>query len=197
MRSQDSTRYYDHHSERLARLATTPDSAGLAPFLQALAPGSRVIDLGCGAGADLQALAAGGYQAVGMEASAPLARAAAATGCEVLNKNVLFWTPKPDEWDGVWVNRTFQHFGPEEAQRVVASAFRGLKPGGVLGVIVPEGTAAFEDREGDLEGPSRWIHPYTEKQLCSMIEQTGFKILQVGRRQKETTSELLVVAKRV
>jgi SAM-dependent methyltransferase len=197
MRSHDSVRYYDHHSARLAQLETTADPTLLAPFLSALAPGSRVIDLGCGVGADLRLLTAAGHVAVGMEASTPLAQAASTTGCEVLNKNILFWTPMADEWDGVWVNRTFQHLGPEETQRVVASAFRGLKPGGVLGVIVPEGTGAYEDREGDLEGPSRWIHPYTEKQLCSMIEQTGFKTLQVGRRQKETTSELLVVAKRI
>lgn len=115
-------------------------------------------------------------QAPFLNALGPNARVAdLATG---VSGDLRFWSPKENEWDGVWANHVFNKYKPEETQRVVASAFRGLKPGGVMGVILDESK-------------------YSEKQICSMIEQTGFKILQVGRRQKETTSELLVVAKRI
>ena len=92
--------------------------------------------------------------------------------------DLRFWNPQEGEWDGVWASHLFNKYKPDETQRVVASAFKGLKPGGVLGVIADE-------------------EKYTEKQLCSMIEQSGFRILQVGRRKVEAISELLVVAKRI
>lgn len=193
-----SNPYYDHHAARLVQSQGQDrqfrlDRQGiLAPFLGELQPNSRVIDLGCGWGLDLEILASEGHQAFGLDASKAMAELAQAQ-----HRNMLFWSPGLGEWDGVWAHHSFAHLKPEEAQRVIASSFRGLKPGGVLGVIVPEGTEAFEDREGDLAGPSRWIHPYTEKQLGSMIEQTGFHIVQVGRRSAGSHSELLMIAKRI
>ena len=59
---------------------------------------------------------------------------------------------------------------------------RGLKRNGVLGAVVYEGEAGFEDREGDLAGPSRWLQPWREKAISSMIEQSGFVIKKVGRQ---------------
>jgi len=97
---------------------------------------------------------------------------------------------KEAEWDGIWANSSLHHHGAELVQRVIAGCFRGLKPRGVLGLILYEGEESFEDREGDLSGPPRYIHPLTEKAICSMLEQTGFKITRVGRK-KATGSDML------
>ena len=69
---------------------------------------------------------------------------------------------------------------------------------GTLGLIVREGTGSFEDRTGDLAGPSQYVHLYGEKQICSMIEQTGFRVEKVGRmRTPEDGDRMLILAKRI
>ena len=198
MKSQEtipSIPYYEHHARRLADLDLRVKEAGeILPFLNLLRSGDRVLDLGCGTGFELQWMKKVGIEAVGMEASP--ARVALARelnpGVEILEKNFLFYTPKEGEWDAALANRSLHHSAPEGVQRVIAGLFRGLRPGGVLGLVMYEGVGAFEDREGDLSGPSRMIHPWMEKPLCSMLEQTGFGIHQVGRRGADPTRGLIL-----
>ena len=185
MKSSDSVPYYEYHARRLADADLATRTPGeLLPFLQELTPGDRILDLGCGSGFDLNFIRKAGMDAVGLEgADARLAIASDLNpGATILKKNFLFYTPAEGEWDGVWANRSLHHFSPEATQRVVASLFRGLKRNGVLGAVVYEGEAGFEDREGDLAGPSRWLQPWREKAISSMIEQSGFVIKKVGRQ---------------
>ncbi len=121
-------------------------------------------------------------------------------GLEIQHKNFLLLSLEPESYDAVWANESWVHQTPEEIQRVAAVCFKGLKPGGVLGVTLFEGSGTFEDREGDLTGPARSIHLFTEKQISTLLEQTGFQILRVGRKPPETSSgfyKMLILAKRV
>ena len=121
-------------------------------------------------------------------------------GLTVLQKNFLFYTPKEAEWDGIWASRSLHHFDPEAVQRVVASAFRGLKSGGALGVIVYEGTDSFQDRDLNLHGPSRYLRPWTEKAISSLLEQSGFRIERIGRRARNgdhPLPSLLVLGRKI
>jgi SAM-dependent methyltransferase len=205
MKSQDSVSYYDHHALRLAAHDLRVKSPGeLLPFLELLAPEARVLDLGCGSGLDLQWIRRSGREGVGIEAAASRARIAREQnpGAEIHGKNFLFYSPKEAEWDGVWANRSLHHDAPEAVQRVVASVFRGLKPGGIFGVVVYEGAGGFQDREGDYSGPPRFILPWREKPLCSLLEQTGFQIVKVGRRPAapeggHSLPSLLILAKKI
>ncbi len=174
------------------------------PFLELLNPVARVLDLGCGSGLDLQWIRRSGREGVGIEAAAARVRIAREQnpGVEIQEKNFLFYSPKEAEWDGVWANRSLHHDSPEAVQRVVASVFRGLRPGGVFGVVVYEGTGGFQDREGDYSGPSRSLYPWREKPLCSLLEQTGFQIVKVGRKpsapeEGHPLPSLLILAKKI
>ena len=200
MQNPDSIRYYDHHAPRLhSNWLKEKSVADLVPFLEQLKPNSRVLDLGCGNGMDLNWIEKAGHQGVGIEGSAQMIEIAHALNpkLEVLNKNLLFLSLKEAEFDGVWVNQTFQHFPSELVQRMIATCFRGLKPGGVMGIVVQEGAGSFEDRDGDLLGPSRSVYLYTEKALCSMIEQTGFQIKKIGRKTSSHGPQILVLANRI
>jgi len=205
MKSSDSVPYYEYHARRLADAdLASRNGAEVLPFLRELNPGNRVLDLGCGSGFDLQLIHKAGFQGVGLDGSeARLGIARTVNpGVEFLQKNFLFYTPKEAEWDGVWANRSLHHFSPEATQRVIASLFRGLRSGGALGVVVYEGEGGYQDRDGDLSGPSRWVQPWSEKAISSMIEQTGFSIKKVGRQTANPSHghplpSLLILARKI
>jgi SAM-dependent methyltransferase len=203
MKSLDSVSYYNHHAMRLSKLGLQEKNVSdLLPFLEELKPDSRVLDLGCGAGLDVMYLNRAGHNAVGLDSAPKLVEIARAQnpGAEIWEKNFLFLSLKEAEWDGIWANGSFHHYEGEVLQRVVATCFKGLKPMGTIGIVLFEGDENFEDREGDLMGPARTIRPYTEKQICSMLEQTGFKIKRVGRKPVDALNSLprmLILASKI
>lgn len=205
MKSSDSLPYYETRAPKLALSdLRTKDPAELVPFLERLAPGKRVLDLGCGSGLDLQWMRKAGLHAIGLEGSPARARVARELnpGAEVLEKNMLFYTPRESEWDAVWACRSLHHFSPEAAQRVVAALFRGLTRGGIFGIVVFEGEGSVEDRGEDLDQPSRHIHLWSERALSSMVEQSGFRIERVGRKAQrpgagEPHPSLLILAEKI
>jgi SAM-dependent methyltransferase len=203
MKSLDSASYYNHHALKIAKDSLqTKNPADLLPFLEELKPASRVLDLGCGSGMDLLYLKRAGHVAVGIDSSTKLVEIAKAQnpGLEILEKNFLLLSLQENEWDGIWANESLHHCDSDAIQRVAAACFKGLKSGGVFGLVVFEGTESFEDRAGDLLGPARSIHPLTEKAICSMLEQTGFKIKRVGRKPANSEHELprlLVLANKI
>lgn len=205
MKSSDPLPYYEYHARRIADFELSRrDGSEILPFLQELKSGDRVLDLGCGSGFDLTTIRKAGMEGVGLDGSEARLQIAASLnpGTELIRKNFLFYTPVEGEWDGVWANRSLHHFSPEATQRVVASLFRGLKKNGTLGVVVYEGESGFQDRSGDLSGPSRWIQPWREKAISSMIEQSGFIIQKIGRKPAEPMlghemGSILVLARKI
>ena len=201
MKSIDSTKYYEHHSKRLeAERLSNQNPTELLPFLQEMKPNSRILDLGCGTGLEIQRILKAGHRVVGLDGAEQMVSLARARnpGIEIKHKNVLFLDLQAGEFDGIWINSLLNHFEPEMVQRVIAVCFKGISVQGTLGLIVREGTGSFEDRTGDLAGPSQYVHLYGEKQICSMIEQTGFRVEKVGRmRTPEDGDRMLILAKRI
>jgi len=167
-------------------------SSDVLLFAEALNPSSRILDLGCGNGMDLAWLSNAGHRGVGVDSSVDAVMIArgihAKSGIEILEKNFLFLTTKEADFDGVWANLSFQYLAPEELQRLLAICFKGVKVGGVLGAIVYEG-----------QGKADLLHLYSEKQLCSMFEQTGFQVKKIGRKQEahDRYPKIFILAERV
>jgi hypothetical protein len=186
MKSQDSISYHD-----------------IQPFLQELEPQSRILVLGGSRGEDLGWISKAGHTGVVVESIPEVAETIRVLnpGFEVLQKNYLFLTLKENDFQGVWINHTFNGFPSEQVQRMVATIFKGLKPGGILGVIVDEGEGSFEDRGSDLTGPPRTVYLYREMAICSMLDQTGFQIKKIGRQPADplrgASGKLLVLAERI
>lgn len=193
----DSTQYYDHNAKKIhaRRSIDSGILAELTPFLNELKPASKVLDFGCGSGMDLYYIEKAGHEVSGIETSEAMVAIAklSVPKATIIQKNGLFYTPYPNEFNAIWMNETLNLFPSEQGQRLIASCFKGLKPGGIFGAIIYSGEGVFEDRAEDLQGPSRTVYLYNEKPACSMIEQTGFEILKIGKQQ----DKLLILAKRV
>ena len=127
--------------ERVAALAPVRAGKQRSYELLNLGPGDRVLDVGCGTGADALALArivAPGGEVVGVDASAGVLaaarRAAAAAGCparfELADAGAL---PFPDDaFDACRCDRTVQHLPDPSA--AVNELARVTRPGGVVAV---------------------------------------------------------------
>ena len=198
--------YYDFHSSHLhSQWLREKTPSDVLPFMESLEQGARVLDLGCGNGIDLAWLSKAGYTGVGIDSSDEMVKIAklihTQSGVEIQQKNFLFLNIVEFEFDGVWANLSFPHLAPEELQRLLAICFKGVKVGGYIGAVLYEGQGKFEDRGfgESLEGPSRFLHLYSEKQLCSMFEQTGFQVKKIGRKQDahDRLSKILILGQRI
>ena len=109
------------------------------------APPYRILDLGCGPGRDLVALAALGHAPVGLDGAERFCQMArAASGCPVLHQDFLALELPPAEFHGVFANAALFHVPVQELLRVIDAVWRTLVRGGVFFASNPHG----DNREG-------------------------------------------------
>lgn len=143
----------------------------LAVRLDAIAPPGRVLDVGAGDGALMDALARRGREVTGLERDA--------TRPDVRDEPL-------DRLDGEWAAIVFWHSlehlpAPGDAIRQSA---RLLQPGGVVVVAVPDADSlqarAFGDRWLHLDPPRHLVH-LTSRALVAGLERCGFEVERVSR----------------
>ena len=155
-------------------------------LLDAVRPGERVLDLGCGAGRFVAALRDAGAEPVGVEiAQAALDRAARnAPGADLRLLGGDGSLPlEHASVDVVWCSEVLEHV-PDTAH-LLLEVRRVLRPGGRLLVTVP-----FHGRvKGALLGLARFdahfdplgqhVRFYTRSSLAGTLEQSGFEAVEV------------------
>jgi SAM-dependent methyltransferase len=103
-------------------------------------PGSEVVDVGCGDGSLMRALAARGASVVGVEVS-EAAVARAGDGCLLGRADAL---PLDDESvDACVLMRSLHHVPAEAMPRAFTECARVLRPGGVMYVAEPVAAGAY------------------------------------------------------
>jgi SAM-dependent methyltransferase len=103
-------------------------------------PPFTILDIGCGPGRDLKAIAELGHVAVGLDGSARFAEMARAySGCEVLQQDFLKLKLPAGCFDGVFANAALFHVPGQELPRVLRELHATLKPRGVLFSSNPRG----------------------------------------------------------
>jgi len=103
-------------------------------------PPFRILDLGCGPGRDLKAIAELGHVAIGLEGASRLAEMARAySGSEVWQQDLLKLELPAQVFDGVFANATLFHVPGQELPRVLRELRATLKPRGVLFTSNPRG----------------------------------------------------------
>ncbi len=195
--SVDSSAYYNHNLEALVQLTErkwSPESVRLA--MEGVERGATVLEIGSGFGRDLSELARMGYVASGLDNSERCVQWSRQK-YEVLVRqaNALLWSPPESSLDAVWMDETLNHMDLIGAQRVLNSAFKGVRPQGRLSVAFLEGDTCVDDRCVDFLGPTRTLFLHRLKAMSALIEQCGFQILRVGKHQD--SSRTLMICTRI
>jgi|GEM_PF-101273 len=123
-------------------------SQHLDEFLARLAPGARVLELGCGDGRDSEAMLARGFdidptdgvEAMALEAGKRLGRPVRAMRFDELDA--------VEAYDAVWAHATLLHAPRTALPDVLSRVFRALKPGGLHFANFKTGDAEGRDRFG-------------------------------------------------
>lgn len=169
-----SNRFYDDEAARYAqRTLTAPLPPLLDAFIQSIEPGSKVLDLGCGAGRDLLTLCRAGFDCIGVDLSAGLADIARAlTGGTVIASDMRTLNFGEAQFDGVVAIASLLHLSGVEQLRQLAKIIKWLRAGGFLLATMKIGSGSEvtrDDRRFTYIEPDTWLE---------MLQDCGFEVVQ-------------------
>lgn len=140
--------FYAREAESYSRWSIAAQKPRLDRFLSGLAPASKILELGCGAGGDCATMMARGFEVIPTDASPEMA----AEASRRLARPVLV-LPAGElsaigEFDAVWANACLLHVPLAELGDVIARVARALKPQGRFYASYKAGEAEGRDRFG-------------------------------------------------
>src|ERR1700674_82402 len=125
--------------ERTRGHDATENIAALLQYIEG-APPFTLLDLGCGPGRDLKALADRGHHAIGLDGAARFtAMARVYSDCDVWQQDFLKLDLPDGYLVGISANATLFHVPSQELPRVLLELRAALKPRGVLFSSNPRG----------------------------------------------------------
>lgn len=144
-------------------------------FASLLPAGALVLDLGAGPGFDSAELRKRGFEAVSVDLSLGMLRAAV---CEFPGPRVqsdLRRLPFPScSVQGVWANASLLHLSKAGASLALREIRRILRPSGILHVSVKRGSGA--EWESERYGRPRWFQYWSERELDAALQAVGFDV---------------------
>jgi SAM-dependent methyltransferase len=161
--------------ERLVRIVAARHVAFLSG---GLAPGARVLDVGCGRGVILGPLADRGLEVHGVEISAEAARGVDARARVRIAPRLADAGYDDAYFDEVIVWHVLEHL--LDPAGTLAEIARILRPGGRVIVAVPN----FESAQARWMGPAwfhldlpRHLYQFPASALCTLLEGSGFDVV--------------------
>jgi SAM-dependent methyltransferase len=138
--------YTEHFRDYFQKTIDVNPSSFLTPLVQRLAPGAKILDVGCGSGRDLLWFKNRGFSAVGFERSSGLADLAREhSGCSVIEGDFEQYDFSALSFDAVVFSGALVHVPHERFSKVLENSLHALKPRGLCFVSLKEGTGTKTD----------------------------------------------------
>ena len=168
-----SVSYYDQQAASFAHDTLSVDMTLLYDeFLPLLAPGSVIVDAGCGAGRDSRFFLSKGFQVLAFDASKALVDIAEqVTGIAVAHSTFLRFTP-PINVDAIWACASLLHVPKVEQQATFQHLAQWLKPEGIL-------YCSYKYGDNDYAKAGRQFTNANETRLAAFLEGAGLRIKKV------------------
>lgn len=170
---------YDRCAAEFTAARMREDAPELELLLPRLTPGSRVLDLGCGAGVPVAAVLARQHHVVGVDFSAEQIRRARANvpGAEFIEADLMSLVLRDGSFDAVVAFYSIFHLPREEHEELLRRVHGWLAPGGHLLATV---TRFREDAytEDGFFGVRMYWSNWGRKDYVRILEALGFELLE-------------------
>ena len=200
-----TVQFYSANAAEISRRYTNVASPAARYFPVAFPPGSRVLDVGCGAGRDLHALIQAGYDGVGVDACENMLQEARrrypALGAKLICDSLpnLSRITTDTAFDGLLCWAALMHVPEEFLFDTVFNLRRALKEGGRLLISTPlNGPATDPTTHRNDEG--RLFNGVTPENFQFLLEKVGFRLLNrwnaedsFGRRDRRWATQLFAL----
>ncbi|MDU9027641.1 class I SAM-dependent DNA methyltransferase [Pseudomonas mediterranea] len=142
-------KYYDSVCDEYDKFSSSIDmQAQWEVFERKLPLGSKILDLGCGTGRDIQYFLSKGYNVEGLEPSVAMANIARLkTGAKIINlaaEQMDF----AGEFDGVWACASLIHIPKSALVATLPKIARALKFGGYFYLSLKQGVGEARNNDG-------------------------------------------------
>ena len=159
-----------------------------------LAPGKKVLDVGCGPGNYSYMLSKRGFDVVGIDMSEKMVEIAKKKFSDIPFKHMDMTNLEfpSNTFDAVWSSASFIHVPKEMAFTTLFGFHRVLKPKGILFLNT------MKEREGTSKSGfygGRYFEFYTEEDLNSLAALGGFKIIEMYEKEDDRHVWLNVFAR--
>jgi len=172
---------YDRCSSDYAAARAGEEQAGLELLLERLAPGSRALDLGCGAGVPVMARLAREHAVTGVDFSAAQVRLARANvpSARVLEADLMGVDFEPASFDAAVCFYALFHLPREEHEELLRRIHRWLAPGGwLLATVTRFREAAYT--ENHFFGVTMYWSNWAREDYERMARELGFDVHDAG-----------------
>lgn len=147
-------------------------------FVALLPKNATILDAGCGPGRDCEYFVKQELKIVGVDLSDKLLdiakqRVPKASFSKQDLRALIF---PPNSFDGIWACASLLHLHRAEVPQVLENFFHLLKPGGVLFVMVKEGTGEADVKESLSSNMVRHFTYFTLEELKKLLENSRFTV---------------------
>lgn len=194
-KNKEAVEIYDVIAEDYARNFDTIDSEDdlIFPntFLSHVKPQGHIIDIGCGTGFSAGYFSQRGMTVEGSDLSKNMIAIAQRNYPDIPFTVADMRTFEPEQQaDAVWAGYSVFHFDQSDFERTLEQIKRYLKPKGVLGVVVQEGTGEIETYSAFFKEKPLYVHLYTGSQLEYILNTHGFSVIERKTKQPMYANEL-------
>ena len=141
----DTLQFYRRNAEAYAQREITSRHARMTRFLAPLAPGAKILELGCGAGGDSVEMLARGFDVRATDGSPELADIASKRLGRPVETLLFGDLDEVEAYDAVWANACLLHVPREQLANVLTRIRRALTPAGYFYASYKTGDAEGRD----------------------------------------------------
>ncbi len=144
-------------------------------FLENL-EGMKIVDLGSGPGNHAAYFKENGCDVLCVDLSEGMIDKCRQKGLKAQVMDIESLNLPEKSFDGVWAYASLLHVTREKIPQVIKKISKMLKPGGLLGVAVKEGTKEGFEANEKYPGTERWFTYFTDEEMKQLFS-AGFKLI--------------------
>lgn len=160
-------KWYKENADKFLKQSLTVDMTALyKAFLKYVAPGGKIMDLGCGSGVASLYFIQNGFDALPVDGCREMCEAATKLTSRQA-RNILFdELDYENEFDGIWACSSLLHVPKMEMPKILTLIKYALKEGGIL-------YASYKYGEKERKKNGRSFSDYTEETLKALVHEVG------------------------